>query len=159
MFSDRSWVVKAAVSAPPGRVFKQIAAIRRTEVTALGSDYSNALRLDEAQHTITLTGHWRYQGIYTVNAHPEGSEVTYRVSNVAGRTRTLAFLHKPLYSRRLRQDFEQMLRQVCGELDCRFTVEPDLWLARAYGAMRTTSASRPGANGPARRLGAAAPGG
>ena len=125
MFSDRNWVVKAAVSAPPDRVFKQIAAIRREEVRALGSDYGDALRLDEAQHTITVTGHWWYQGAHTVNVHPEGSAVTYRVNNVARRTRALAFLHKPRYPRRMRQDFEQMLRRVCGELDCRFIIERD----------------------------------
>ena len=125
MFSDNNWVAKAAVGAPPERVFKQIAAIRREEITALGSDYSDALRLDEEQRTITVTGHWWYQGAHTGNAHPKGSEVTYRVSNVARRTRTLAFLHKPFYSRRMRQDFAQMLRQVCNELDCTFIIERD----------------------------------
>jgi hypothetical protein len=105
-------VVKAAVGAPPDRVFKHIAAIRRAEVKALGSAYSNALTLDEAQHAITLTGHWWYKGTHTVNVHPEGSEVTYSVSNAARRTRTLAFFHKPLLDRRVSTGMPVLRRTV-----------------------------------------------
>ena len=118
MFSDKNWVVKAAVGAPPDRVFRHIAAIRREEVTALGSDYGDALKLDEAEQTITLTGHWWYQGVHTVHTHPKGSQVIYKVSNIAKVARTLAFLQRPLYVQQMRRDFEQMLHQICSQIGC-----------------------------------------
>ena len=116
MLSDKNWVLKAVVEAPPDNVFQHIVAMKRKEIRALGSDYNDALTIDEVHHTITLTGHWWYQGIHTVHPHSKGSQVTYKVNNVARVARTLAFLQRPLYVQQMRQDFEQMLHQICSQI-------------------------------------------
>jgi hypothetical protein len=95
---------------------------KREEVRALGRAYHDALTIDETHRTMTLTGHWWYQGTHTVRAHPRGCEVIYQVRNVARGTRTLAFLHKPHYRTEMRRDLEQVLRKVCGDLGCGFRV-------------------------------------
>src|SRR5215471_11043002 len=125
MFSDKNWVLKAVVEAPPNNVFQHIVAMKQEEIRALGSDYNDALKIDEAHHTITLTGHWWYQGVHTVLTHPKGSQVTYKVSNIAKVARTLAFLQRPLYVQQMRQDFEQMLHQICSQIGCTFLIEQD----------------------------------
>ena len=121
--SDKNWVLKAAVEAPPDSVFQHIVAMKQKEVSALGSDYNDALTIDEVHHTITLTGHWWYQGVHTVHPHPKGSQVTYKVNNVASAARTLAFIQRPFYKKQMRQDFEQTLTQICKHVGCTFLLE------------------------------------
>jgi hypothetical protein len=121
--SDKNWVLKAVVEASPDTVFQHIVAMKQKEVRTLGSDYNDALTIDEAHLTITLTGHWWYQGVHTVHAHPKGSQVTYKVSNIAQAARTLAFLQRPFYVKQMRQDFEQLLHQICSQIGCPWMLE------------------------------------
>ena len=123
MLSDKDWVLKAVVEAPPDTIFQHIVAMKQKEASALGSDYNDALTIDEVHHTITLTGHWWYQGILTVHPHPKGSQVTYKVNNIARVARTLAFLQRPFYKKQMRQDFEQTLTQICSHVGCTFLLE------------------------------------
>ena len=123
MFSDKHWVLKAVVEAEPDSVFRHIVAMKQREVRTLGSDYNDALTIEEAQLTITLTGHWWYQGVHNVQSHPKGSQVTYKVSNIAQVARTLAFLQRPLYVKQMRQEFEQMLQQIGRQLGCSWMLE------------------------------------
>jgi hypothetical protein len=125
MLSDKDWVLKAVVEAPSDAIFQHIVAMKQKEVSALGSDYNDALAIDEVHHTITLTGHWWYQGIHTVHPHSKGSQVTYKVNNVARVARTLAFLQRPFYKKQMRQDFEQTLTQICKHVGCTFLLEED----------------------------------
>ena len=121
--SDKHWVLKAVVEAAPDTVFQHIVAMKQQEIRALGSDYNDALTIEEVHLTITLTGHWWYQGIYTVHSHPKGSQVTYKVNNIAQVARTLAFLQRPLYVKQMRQDFEQMLHQIGHQIGCPWMLE------------------------------------
>ena len=123
MLSDKNWELKAVVEAVPDNVFQHIVAMKQQEIRALGSDYNDALKIDEAHHTITLTGHWWYQGVHTVLTHPKGSKVTYKVSNIARVARTLAFLQRPMYVQQMQQDFEQMLHQIGSQIGCTFIIE------------------------------------
>ncbi len=123
MFTDKPWVLKAVVEASPDSVFQHIVALKQQEVRTIGSDYHDALTIEEAQLTITLTGHWWYQGVHTVHSHPKGSQVTYKVSNIAQVARTLAFLQRPLYVKQMRQEFEQMLQQLGSQLGCLWMLE------------------------------------
>ena len=123
--SDKNWVLKAVVEAPPDKVFQHFVAMKQKEIRALGNDYNDALKIDEAHHTITLTGHWWYQGVHIVLTHPKGSQVTYKVSNIAKVARTLAFVQRPLYVQQMRQEFEQMLHQICSQIVCTFLIEED----------------------------------
>jgi hypothetical protein len=123
MLSDKDWILKAVVEAPPDTIFQHIVAMKQKEVSALGSDYNDALTIDEVHHTITLTGHWWYQGVHTVHPHPKGSQVTYKVNNVASAARTLAFIQRPFYKKQMRQDFEQTLTQICSHVGCTFLIE------------------------------------
>src|SRR5262245_40268855 len=123
MLSDRTWVLTAVVEAAPDAVFQSILAMKQQEVLELGSEYREALTIEEAHHTITLTGHWWYQGAHTVHAHPRGSRLTYSVHNIARVARTLAFLQRPFYVRQMRQDFEQLLERLARQLDCPWTLE------------------------------------
>jgi hypothetical protein len=123
MFSDKNWVLKAVVEASPDTVFQHIVAMKQQEVRMLGSDYNDALTIEEAHLTITLTGHWWYQGIHTVRSHPKGSQVTYKVNNIARVARTLAFLQRPFYVKQMRQEFEQMLYQIGSQLGCPWRLE------------------------------------
>ena len=125
MLSDKHWVLKAIIEASPDTIFQHIVAMKQKEVSALGSDYNDALTIDEAHHTVTLTGHWWYQGAHTVQTHPKGSQVTYKVSNIARVARTLAFLQRPFYRKQMRQDFEQMVNQICSHMGCTFLLEQD----------------------------------
>ncbi len=118
MFSDKNWVLTAIVEAPPDSVFQRIVALKQQEVKMFGSDYKDALTIDEAHLTITLTGHWWYQGVHSVRPHPKGSLVTYKVNNVAQVARTLAFLHRPSFVKQMRQEFERMLQQVGSQIGC-----------------------------------------
>ena len=122
--SDKHWVLRAVVEASPDIVFQQIVALKQQEVRALGSAYHDALTNEEAQHTLTLTGHWWYQGIHTVHAHPQGSQVTYKVNNIAHIARTLAFLQRPWYVKQMRHDFEQLLQQIGRQIGCPWRLEP-----------------------------------
>jgi hypothetical protein len=123
MFSDKNWTLTAIVEASPEAVFQHIAALKQQEVRALGSEYKDAVAIDEAHLMITLTGHWWYQGIHTVYLHPNGSQVTYTVHNVAQVARTLAFLQRPLYLKQMRQEFEQLLQQIGRQLGCPWRLE------------------------------------
>ena len=123
MFSDKKWVLKAVVEASPDTVFQHIVAMKQQEVRALGSAYQDALTIEEAHLTVTLTGHWWYQGVHTVHPHPQGSQVTYKVSNSAQVARTLAFLQRPLYVKQMRYDFEQMLHQIGSHIGCPWMLE------------------------------------
>jgi len=123
MLSDKHWVLKAVVEASPETVFQRIVAMKRKEVQALGSEYYDALSIEEARLTITLTGHWWYQGMHTVHAHPTGAQVTYKVSNIARVARTLAFLQRPLYVKQMRHEFEQLLHQIGREIGCPWRLE------------------------------------
>ncbi len=123
MFSDKNWVLTAVVEAPPDTVFQRSVALKQQEVKTFGSDYKDALTIDEAHLTITLTGHWWYQGIHTVHSHPKGAQVTYKVSNIAQVARTLAFLQRPFYVKQMRQEFEQMLQQVGRQIGCEWSIE------------------------------------
>src|SRR5206468_7401173 len=123
MMSDKHWMLKAVVEAGPETVFQHIVALKQQEVRTLGSAYNNALTIEEAHFTITLTGHWWYQGVHTVRAHPKGSQVTYKVSNIARVARTLAFLQRPFYVKQMRQDFEQMLHQIGSQIGCPWMLE------------------------------------
>lgn len=124
LVSDKHWVLKAVVEAAPEIVFQHIVALKQQEVRTLGNDYSNALTIEEAHLTITLTGHWWYQGVHTVHPHPQGSQVTYKVSNIAQVARTLAFLQRPLYVKQMRQDFERMLQLIDRQIGCPWMLEP-----------------------------------
>jgi hypothetical protein len=124
MLSDQNWVLKAIVEAPPDTVFQRIVAIKQQEVLALGSEYHDALTIVETERTITLTGHWWYQGIHTVHSHPQGALVKYRVRNVARVARTLAFLQRPLYVKQMRQEFAQQLQQLGRHIGCPWRLVP-----------------------------------
>jgi hypothetical protein len=78
-------------------------------VRALGSEYQEALTSDEARLTITLTGHWWYQGVHAVHPHARGAQVTYVVRNIAHVARALAFLQRPFYVKQMRREFEQLV--------------------------------------------------
>src|SRR5262245_30995882 len=123
MLSDRNWKLKAVVEASPDRVFQCLVAMIQQAVRALGSEYDDAVAIDEAQRTITLTGHWWYQGVHTVQPHPTGSQVTYTVNNIAKVARTLAFLQRPFYEKEMRRDFKQMLRQIGEQAGCPWRLE------------------------------------
>lgn len=123
LVSDKNWILKAIVEAGPDIVFQHIVAIKQKEVRTLGSDYHDALTIEQAHLTLTLTGHWWYQGIHTVQSHPKGSQVTYKVNNIAQITRTLAFLQRPFYVKQMRQDFEQMLDQLGRQIGCSWRLE------------------------------------
>ena len=123
MLSDKNWVLKAVVEASPDTVFQHIVAMKQKEVRMLGSDYNDALSIEEAHLTITLSGHWWYQGVHTVHSHTKGSLVTYKVNNIARVARTLAFLQRPLYVKQMRQEFEQMLRQIGSQPGCSWRLE------------------------------------
>ena len=123
MLSDKQWLLKAVVEAPPESVFQRIVAMKQQEVRALGNEYHDALTLDEAQLTSTLTGHWWYQGVHAVRSHPNGAQVTYTVRNIAQVARTLAFLQRPFYVKQMRQDFEQLLQQIGSQLGCPWRLE------------------------------------
>ncbi len=123
MFSDKNWMLTAVVEAPPDSVFQHIVALKQQEVKSFGSDYNDALTIDEAHLTTTLTGHWWYQGVHTVRSHPKGSQVTYKVNNVARVARTLAFLQRPFFVKQMRQEFEQMLQQVGSQIGCEWSIE------------------------------------
>src|SRR6516162_6182839 len=118
MLSDKNWVLKAVVEAAPDIVFQHIVVMKQKEIRALGSDYNDALTIEEAHLTITLTGHWWYQGVHTVHPHQKGSQVTYKVSNIAQVARTLAFLQRPFYVKQMRQDFEQLLHLIGSQIGC-----------------------------------------
>lgn len=123
LVSDKNWILKAIIEAAPDIVFQRIVAIKQKEVRTLGSDYHDALTIEQAHLTITLTGHWWYQGIHTVQSHPKGSQVTYKVNNIAQIARTLAFLQRPFYVKQMRQDFEQMLDQLGRQIGCSWRLE------------------------------------
>lgn len=55
-FSDKHWVLTTIVEAPLSTVFQRIVAMKREEISALGSEYEDALTIDEAHLTITLAG-------------------------------------------------------------------------------------------------------
>jgi len=127
ILSDKEWALKAVVEASPDIVFQQIVAMKQSEIRALGSEYDDALTIDEERRTITLTGHWWYQGAHRVQPHPKGSQVTYKVSNVANVAnvaRTLAFLQRPFYAKEMRRDFEQMLQQIGRQTSGSWMLEP-----------------------------------
>jgi hypothetical protein len=121
--SDKNWVLKAVVEASPDTVFQHIVVMKQKEIRALGSDYNDALTIEEAHLTITLTGHWWYQGVHTVHPHQKGSQVTYKVSNIAQVARTLAFLQRPFYVKQMRQDFEQLLHLIGSQIGCLWMLE------------------------------------
>ena len=123
MLSDKHWVLMAVVEASPATVFQHLVAMKQHEVRALGNEYGEALTIEEAHRTITLTGHWWYQGVHTVRSHSRGSQVTYRVRNVARVARTLAFLQRPFYAKQMRQEFEQMLQQIGRQIGCPWALE------------------------------------
>jgi hypothetical protein len=124
LLSDKHWVLTAVVEHSPEIVFQHTVALKQQEVGTLGSEYNDALTIDEAQLTITLTGHWWYQGIHTVRSHSRGSQVTYKVSNIAQAGRTLAFLQRPFYEKQMRRDFEQMLQQLGRQIGCSWKLDP-----------------------------------
>ena len=123
MLSDKDWALTAVVEAPPETVFQRIVALKQQEVRALGSEYNDALAVDETHLTITLTGHWWYQGAHTVQPHPKGALVTYNVRNVAQVARTLAFLQRPFYAKQMRQEFERLLQQIGRQIGCPWALE------------------------------------
>jgi hypothetical protein len=123
VFLDTEWMRAAIVKAAPEAVFQGIAALKQEEVRGLGENYGDALAIDEGHRTITLTGHWWYQGVHTISPCPNGSRVTYRVRNIAQVARTLAFLHRPFYVRQMRQEFEHLLHQLGSQLGCSWVLE------------------------------------
>jgi hypothetical protein len=123
LLSDKQWVLKAVVEAAPETVFQHMVAMKQNEVRTLGSEYHDALTIDEAHRTITLTGHWWYQGVHTVRSHPKGSQVAYTVRNMAQVARTLAFLQRPFYVKQMQHDFEQLLQQLGSQLGCPWMLE------------------------------------
>jgi len=110
LFSDKGWVASRVVPSSPDKVFHQLLAKLREEMDSLGTGYADALSADSTKRTVTITGHWWYQGAYVVSGGPEGSRVTYRVRNIATRARLLAFLDKPAYSRRMQRELDARLR-------------------------------------------------
>lgn len=118
MFSDRDWEVKSIVTAPADDVFRAVVASRQNEMRMLGSGYQNAVQVDERDRTITVRGHWWYQGTHRIGPHPDGCEVMYQVRNMGG---FAAFLDKPNYRRTMRRDLDRLLSEICRQLGCRFT--------------------------------------
>jgi hypothetical protein len=111
-------VLRSIVEAPPHALFQRIVAMKQRGVGALGSQYADALSIDKAHRSVTLTGHWWHRGTHTVDSHPHGSLVTYRVSNIARVARTLAVVQRPLYAKEMRCDFELMLSLIGGHDGC-----------------------------------------
>jgi hypothetical protein len=122
ILSDKQWRLTAVVEAPPESVFQHIATMKQQEARALGSEYGDALAIDEAHRTITLTGHWWYQGAHIVHPHPTGAQVTYKVNNIARVARTLAFLQRPFYAKQMRREFEQLLERIGRQIGCSWTL-------------------------------------
>ena len=112
LFSDKGWVASRVVHSSPDEVFNQLLAKLREEMDSLGTGYADALSVDAEKRTVTVTGHWWYQGTYVVKSESEGSCVTYRVRNIAARARFLAFLDKPAYSRRMQRELDTRLQSL-----------------------------------------------
>jgi hypothetical protein len=110
LFSNKKWVVTQAVPGAPEKVLDHLAAKLREEMTSLGAGYADAVSVDTERRTVTVTGHWWYQGTYAIESDPHGTLVTYRVRNVATRARLLAFLDKPSYAQRMRRELASRLR-------------------------------------------------
>jgi hypothetical protein len=107
--SDKGWVASRIVRSPAEEVFDHLVTTLRAETASLGAGYADALSVDPQRRTLTITGHWWYQGTYMVEAQPGGSCVTYTVKNIARRARILAFLDKPAYARRMRRELDARL--------------------------------------------------
>jgi hypothetical protein len=90
----------------------------------LAGDNSAATRLcfievDQANYSISIYGGWWFRGEYTIRPHPEGSLLTYSLSNAAtGVSGSIAGL---LHRRELmaaKPTLEQMLQRLGERLGC-----------------------------------------
>ncbi len=117
MFTDSDWEVKSIVEAPADDVFRAVVAARQNEMLALGSGYQDSVQVDERARTITVRGHWWYQGTHRIGSEPNGCEVTYKVRNKGG---WVAMLDKPNYRNTMRRDLDRLMSDICRQLGCTF---------------------------------------
>lgn len=96
--------------------------------TVFAGESSAATRLcfvevDKQNHSVSIYGGWWFRGEYTIEAHPKGSLLTYRLSNAAtGVSGAIAGLVHRRELKGARAVLEHMLRKVGERLRCAVSV-------------------------------------
>ena len=75
--------------------------------------------IDRHQHVLATQGEWWYRGVYTIELHPRGSLLAYRVYNVAppGSRWLVPFVTRQ-YPAALQASFQQVLQALGECLSC-----------------------------------------
>jgi hypothetical protein len=137
--AQAGWTVAGVVEAPVDEVWAALLAVGpvaalvdtsavaragasevlRTTVGQPGAGRTH-LEIDPRQHRIALQGDWWYRGVHTVEPHPRGSRVVYRVYNIApGVGRWAAQLVQgPQHARTMQAQHRELLQTLGARLGC-----------------------------------------
>ena len=131
------WTVAGTVAAPVAQVWdtllagtpllspadKQAAARAAGPepfVAASAQPGEGRVEVDTRGHRLTVQGEWWYRGEYTVEPHPRGSLVVYRVYNIAPGAGWWAaqLVQGPGHARTMRGHLHDLLRIIGDQLRC-----------------------------------------
>jgi len=141
---SRRWVARGSVQAPPHAVFTAlldvgpVAGARTVDGTvtdsggvrryraSIGEPASTlSVEVDAEHRTLAVQGNWWYRGVYTVHSGADGSQVEYRVHNVADRLAWAVPLMQRRLPRQLRRDLAALLERIGRHLNCPAHLLPD----------------------------------
>jgi hypothetical protein len=138
------WLVTGVVEAPVDAVWPallgvapEVAGMDVAALAALDAPRTFAVPLgqppvsmthvavDPVRREVSQQGGWWYRGAVAVTPHPDGSEVTRSITNVASPATgwLVRFVHRH-DERAFRAAHEALLRAVASRLACRWTLSP-----------------------------------
>ena len=135
--TQAGWTESGMVAAPVAQVWSVLlastpllspadkqAAARATGpepfVAASAQPGGGRVEVDPHRHRIAVQGEWWYRGEYTVEPHPRGSLVVYRVYNIAPGAGWWAaqLVQGPGHARTMRPHLQDLLRTLGDQLRC-----------------------------------------
>lgn len=134
------WQVSGVIEATPEEVWKTMiklnpalpdsvrrdAANTRAQqplVTSVGKpgESREHIRVDKADHKLTIQGEWWYRGVYSVAPHKRGSLLTYSVYNIAPGIGHWAaqLVQGPQHARGMKREVTKLIENIGTQLACR----------------------------------------
>jgi hypothetical protein len=135
--TQAGWTVSGMVAAPVAQVWavllastpllspadKQAAARAAGPepfIAACAQPGGGRVEVDPRRHRLAVQGEWWYRGEYTVEPHPRGSLVVYRVYNIAPGAGWWAaqLVQGPGHARTMRAHLQELLQGIGDHLRC-----------------------------------------
>lgn len=140
LFRTDHWCVKGVIEAPVDDVFRkmlenltpsanQLIKIKKKNNT-IESLSTKHFEVNTNIHSITIRGDFWYEGIFFATSIGNSTLITYRVNNIARRSRILPKISKwlvPVWQfrrpKKMRKELQQFIQQIAEQLQCHAHLE------------------------------------